>query len=160
MNIQGAIAFTFTERTPERVVAQMSITAGIKNPFGVAHAGAILWFADVAASVLLMGPGKATEGMSGFPLAISLNANLLGNQNEGTFKAVSSFVKRGRTVSVVHAVITGVMFSTQGLLTASHRQRRFTRHRCNSGSTRRAGRGLVWVAYSAPSVPQEHRLGA
>ena len=120
MNIHGTIAFTVTERTPERVVAEMPITAGIKNPFGVVHAGAILWFADVAASVLLMGPGKVTEGMSGFPLAISLNANLLGNQTEGTFKAASSFVKRGRTVSVVRTVVTGAADKLIADVTTSH----------------------------------------
>ena len=43
MNIQGAIAFTITERTPERVVAEMPIPAGIRNPFGVVQASAILW---------------------------------------------------------------------------------------------------------------------
>jgi uncharacterized protein (TIGR00369 family) len=120
MNIEGAIAFTITERTPERVVAEMPITAGIRNPFGVVHAGAILWFADVAASVLLIGPGKVIEGMSGFPLAISLNANLLGNQAEGSFKAVSSFVKRGRTVSVVRTVVTGAADKLIADVTTSH----------------------------------------
>ncbi len=120
MHIQGSIAFTITERTSERVVAEMPITAGIKNPFGVVHAGAILWFADVAASVLLIGPGEMTEGMKGFPLAISLNANLLGNQSEGAFKAISSFVKRGRTVSVVRTVVYGAADKLIADVTTSH----------------------------------------
>ena len=107
MHIQGSIAFTITERTAHRVVAEMPIAAGIRNPFGVVHAGAILWFADVAASVLVLGPGEMSEGMRGFPLAISLNANLLGNQSEGSFQAISTFVKRGRTVSVVRTVVCG-----------------------------------------------------
>ena len=55
MRIQGTIDFTVTEQSPERVVAVMPIQAGIKNPFGVVRAGALLWFADVAARVLVMG---------------------------------------------------------------------------------------------------------
>lgn len=53
MHIQGSIAFTITERTAERVVAEMPVAAGIQNPFGVVHAGAILWFADVTTSHVL-----------------------------------------------------------------------------------------------------------
>ncbi len=52
MRIHGAIDFTITEQNPKYVVAEMSIQEGIKNPFGVVHAGATLWIADVAATVL------------------------------------------------------------------------------------------------------------
>ena len=76
-------------------------------PFGVAHAGAILWLADVCATVLVHGSLHATEGQKGFPLAISLNGNFAGNQSEGTFKAVSTFVKRGKTVSIVGTTVFG-----------------------------------------------------
>ena len=120
INIHGSIAFTITERTPERVVGKMPIEAGIKNPFGMVHAGAILWFADVAASVLLIGPGEMAEGMKGIPLAISLNANLLGIQSEDSFRAISSFVKRGRTVSVVRTVVYGAADKLIADVTTSH----------------------------------------
>ena len=85
-----------------------------------AIAGAILWFADVAASVLVLGPGEMSEGMRGFPLAISLNANLLGNQSEGSFQAISTFVKRGRTVSVVRTVVCGAADKLIADVTTSH----------------------------------------
>lgn len=120
MHIQGSIDFTITEQSAERVVAEMPVTAGIKNPFGVVHAGAMLWFADVAASILVMGPGEVAEGMKGFPLAITLNANFLGNQTEGSFKAVASFVKRGRTVSVVRTVVHGANERLIADVTTSH----------------------------------------
>ncbi len=107
MRIQGSIDFTLTERTGERVVGEMPIEVGIKNPFGVVHAGAILWLADVAATVLAMGPGEPAEGMKGFPLAIALNANFLANQTSGTLKAVSTFVKKGKTISVVRTQVIG-----------------------------------------------------
>ena len=40
-------------------------------------------------------------------MAINLTANFVANQTEGTFKAVASFVKRGRTVSVVRTIVYG-----------------------------------------------------
>ena len=107
MKFEGSIEFSVLEQTEDRVVSEMPIRSGVKNPFGVVHVGAILWFADVSATVLVMGSTQATAGMKGFPLAINLNANFIGNQSEGTFKAIASFVKRGRTVSVVRTAVYG-----------------------------------------------------
>ena len=107
MKIEGSIEFSIIERADNRVVSEMPIRAGIKNPFGVVHVGAILWLADVTATVLVMGSAQPSEGMKGFPLAITLNANFIGNQTDGMFTAVSSFVKRGRTVSIVRTLVYG-----------------------------------------------------
>ncbi len=133
MKMRGAIEFTVTERGAERVVSEMPIQPGVKNPFGVVHAGAILWFADVTATMLVLGepfdsdePGVAqgrrepAAGMKGFPLAISLNANFIGNQREGALKAVASFVKRGRTVSVVRTAVYGAADKLIADVTTSH----------------------------------------
>ena len=120
MRVQGAIEFTLTELSPDRVVAEMPIREGIKNPFGVVHAGAMLWFADVAATVLVMGTGAAEEGMKAFPLAISLNANFLGNQKDGSFRAISTFVKKGKTVSVVRTAVIGADERLIADVTTSH----------------------------------------
>jgi len=120
MKMQGSIEFTVTERTKERVVSEMPVTGGIRNPLGVVHAGAMLWLADVTATILVMGPEQASEGMKGFPLAISLNANFLGNQKEGSFKAVSTYVKRGRTVSVVRTAVYGADDKMIADVTTSH----------------------------------------
>lgn len=120
MKVEGHIEFTMIEQTADRVVSEMPVTAGIKNPFGTVHAGATLWFADVTATMLVMGKPGATEGMKGFPLAINLNANLLGNQRDGVFKATSTFVKRGRTVSVVRTVVEGQDGKIIADVTTSH----------------------------------------
>ncbi|MGH8738273.1 MAG: DUF4442 domain-containing protein [Burkholderiales bacterium] len=53
MKMQGSIEFTVTERSKDRVVSEMPVTAGIRNPFGVVHAGAMLWLADVTTSHVL-----------------------------------------------------------------------------------------------------------
>jgi len=107
MKVEGSIEFTILEQEPERVISEMPIQSGMLNPFGVVHAGAILWFADVTATVLAMGSAQAGEGMAGFPLAISLNANFASNQKAGKFRAVASFVKKGKTVSVVRTMVFG-----------------------------------------------------
>lgn len=120
MKIEGSIAFTIVEQGPDQVVSEMPVTAGIKNPFGVAHAGALLWFADVTATVLVLGKPDATAGMQGFPLAIALNANFLANQADGQFTATSVFVKKGRTVSVVRTTVTGAGGKLVADVTTSH----------------------------------------
>jgi len=107
MKIEGNIEFYVVEQVPERVVSEMPILPGILNPYGSVNAGAILWFADVTATILVLGPSRPTEGMAGFPLCITLNANFISNQKEGTFKAVSTFVKKGKSVSVVRTIVYG-----------------------------------------------------
>ena len=107
MRVEGRIEFRVIERTPEQVISEMPIQPGIKNPYGGVHAGAMIWFADVTATVLAMGSTEFSEGMTGFPLAITLNANFAGNQTEGKLKAVASFVKKGRTVSIVRTTVFG-----------------------------------------------------
>jgi 1,4-dihydroxy-2-naphthoyl-CoA hydrolase len=107
MRVDGQIEFYVIEQTPERVISEMPIQPGIINPFGVVHAGAILWFADVTATFLAMGSAEASVGMAGFPLAITLNANFTSNQKEGTLKAIASLVKKGRTISIVRTTVLG-----------------------------------------------------
>jgi uncharacterized protein (TIGR00369 family) len=120
MQVQGAIEFTITEHTDDRVVSEMPIQPGIKNPFGGVHAGAMLWFADVTATRLVLGERDISEGMQRFPLAISLNGNFVGNQTEGMLTAVASFVKRGRTVSIVRTAVTGAAGKLIADVTTSH----------------------------------------
>ena len=120
MKFEGSIEFSIVEQTDDRVVAEMPIRPGIKNPFGVVHAGAILWLADVTATVLVIGPNRVHEGMRGFPLAISLNANFTSNQMDGNFRAVASFVKRGRTVSIVRTLVQGAGDKLVADVTTNH----------------------------------------
>jgi uncharacterized protein (TIGR00369 family) len=120
LKVQGKIEFTVVERSAERVVSEMPLTDGIKNPYGIIQAGAILWLADVTASILVAGEREMGEGMQGFPLAINLNANLVGNQKEGMFRAESLFVKQGRTLSVVRTTVQGEGGKLIADVTTSH----------------------------------------
>lgn len=107
MKIEGKIEFDVVEQTSERVVSEMPILPGILNPYGSVNAGAILWFADITATILVLGPSRPTEGMAGFPLCITLNANFISNQKDGTLRAVATFVKKGKRVNVVRTIIYG-----------------------------------------------------
>ena len=107
MKVTGNIEFTIVEQSADRVVGTMPVRAGILNPFGVVHAGAMFWFADVCATVLTFGSSKVDAGATGFPLGIGLNAVVLGNQKTGIFTATSEFVKKGRALSVVRTTIEG-----------------------------------------------------
>jgi uncharacterized protein (TIGR00369 family) len=120
MNVSGQIQFSIVEQSAERVVGEMPVQPGILNPFGTAHAGATLWFADVCATVLAFGGAEMKPGVSGFPLAISLNANLLGNQKDGVFRATSVFVKKGKRLSVVRTTVTGADDRLIADVTTSH----------------------------------------
>ena len=83
----------------------MQVSDGVRNPYGTVHAGVLLWLADVTATVLAMGKPDADEGERGFPLAINLNASLVGNVRAGDILAEAEFVKQGRRVTVVRTKV-------------------------------------------------------
>jgi len=118
--VHGAIDFTIVEQAADRVVGQMPVQPGILNPYGVVHAGAVLWFADVCATLLALGGTDAAPGASGFPLAIDLHAAFLGNQPDGVLEARATFVKRGRRVSVVRTTVTGAKGRIVADVTTTH----------------------------------------
>ena len=103
----GELEFFIEERSEDCVVSRMSIIPGALNPFGTVQAGAMLWMADVTATVLAIGSAKLGEKGQGFPLAINVNANLLGNQRGGEILAEARFVKKGKRVTVVRTRVTG-----------------------------------------------------
>ena len=118
--VEGAIEFTIVERREDQVVGSMNVRPGMLNPHGVVHAGALLWFADVCATLLALGGAEAAPGRGGFPLAIDLHAALLANQKDGVLEARSVFVKRGRRVSVVRTTVTGTEGRTLADVTTTH----------------------------------------
>ena len=117
---KGSIEFVIEERSKERVVSRMPVHAGILNPFGVVQAGAFVWLADVTASVLLLEAQPMDDSGKGFPLAIDLHTTLLGNQREGEIVAEASFVRHGRTVSVVRTRILGTNEKLLAEITSTH----------------------------------------
>ena len=116
----GGIEFFIETRSEDRVVSRMPISKGALNPFGTIHAGAMLWLADVTATVLAIGNTQLGEKGQGFPLAINLNANLLGNQRGGEVRAEARFVRQGKRVTVVRTRVTGDNDRLLAEVTTSH----------------------------------------
>jgi 1,4-dihydroxy-2-naphthoyl-CoA hydrolase len=107
MEYSWSITFSIVEQTDDRVVGEMSVNQDIKNHYGNVHVGAILWLADTCATCLLFGPQPMYEGQKGFPLAINLTANFASNQSKGMLRAVATYVKRGKTISIVRTMVYG-----------------------------------------------------
>ncbi len=104
---KGELEFFIEERGEECVISRMPVIPGAQNPFGTVQAGAMLWMADVTATVLAIGSVKLGKKGQGFPLAINVNANLIGNQRGGEVLAEARFVKKGKRVTVVRTRVTG-----------------------------------------------------
>jgi 1,4-dihydroxy-2-naphthoyl-CoA hydrolase len=96
----GEIEFFIKERNEDYVISTMPIKQGILNPFGTVQAGAMLWLADVTATVLALGKAQVSPDGKGFFLAINLHTSLLGNQREGEIIAEARFVRSGKRVTV------------------------------------------------------------
>lgn len=103
----GQIRFHIEERNPDRVISRMPVIEGILNPYGVVQAGAMIWLADVTASILVLESRSIVDNGAGFPLAVDIHTTLLGNQKDGEIFAEAGFVRKGKTVSVVRTRITG-----------------------------------------------------
>ena len=103
----GDIEFFIKERNDDYVISTMPIKQGILNPFGTVQAGAMLWLADVTATVLALRKAQISPDGKGFPLAIDLHTSLLGNQSEGELTAEARFVRSGKRVTVVRTRVTG-----------------------------------------------------
>jgi 1,4-dihydroxy-2-naphthoyl-CoA hydrolase len=116
----GEIEFYIEERTNEFVISKMPVKDGILNPFGTVQAGAMLWLADVTATVLALSKANLSPDGKGFPLAINLNTSLLGNQRAGEIKAEARFVRSGKRVTVVRTRVTGNQGRLLAEVTTTH----------------------------------------
>ena len=119
--VRGGIAFDVELVRSGLATGEMKVTEAMLNPFGTVHAGALVWFADVVATVLAIGERDlAGPGGKGFPLAINLNAQLLSNRRDGVILAKAAFVKEGRRVSTVRTEVTDEAGKVLLELTSTH----------------------------------------
>ncbi|MGG7567404.1 PaaI family thioesterase [Rhodovulum sp. DZ06] len=116
----GDIAFTLDAVTEQEATGRMAVAPGMLNPFGTVHAGALTWFADVVATHFVLQGATASEGMADFPVATSLNVQLLGNVTGGEIHATARWVKRGRRISTVRTELRSDAGKLLFELTSSH----------------------------------------
>ena len=112
--------FSIDERSPEKVVTRMPVVDGAKNPFGLVQAGAMIWIADVSATILVLENTELGPDGQGFPLAIDIHTSLVGNQRDGEIFAEAVLVKKGRRVSVVRTRVTGTDGKLLAEVTTTH----------------------------------------
>lgn len=116
----GHIEFYIEARSDDCVISRMEVAEGILNPFGVVQAGALVWLADVTATVLAIGTQGIGPDGKGFPLAVDLHTTLVGNQREGEIKAEARFVRKSRRLMVIRTRITGQEGRLLAELTSTH----------------------------------------
>jgi uncharacterized protein (TIGR00369 family) len=116
----GGIEFSIEEKSENQVASRMPISKGMLNPFGTIHAGALIWMADVTATVLALQNAKMDSDGRGFPLAINISTNLIGNQREGEVTAEAKFVRKGKRVNVIRTVILGNNQTLLAEVTTTH----------------------------------------
>lgn len=103
----GEIEFSIEERSENHVTSRMPISKGMLNPFGTINAGALIWMADVTATVLAFHNANVGSDGRGFPLAINISTNLFGNQREGEVTTEAKFVRKGKRVNVTRTTVLG-----------------------------------------------------
>ncbi len=116
----GNLEFYIEERTEDHVVSRMPVKQGMLNPFGTVHAGAMVWMADVTATVMAIGDTEIGGDGRGFPLAVDMHTTLLGNQRDGEIKAEARVVRRGKRVIVIRTRVTGNAGRLLAELTTTH----------------------------------------
>lgn len=118
---EGGIAFDIEEHSADRVVARMPVGPAMLNPFGTVHAGAMIWFADIAATLCAIGDlDTVDEAGRGFPLAVDLHTVLAGNRRDGTLTATARPVKRGKAMTVIRTEVTAEDGALLISLTSTH----------------------------------------
>jgi len=116
----GEIEFSIEERSENQITSRMPVSKGMLNPFGTIHAGALIWMADVTATVLALQNAKVDSDGRGFPLAINIFTNLIGNQREGEVTAEAKFVRKGKRVNVIRTTILGNNQALLAEVTTTH----------------------------------------
>ena len=115
----GNIEF-FIERRSDCVISRMPFSMGILNPFGIVQAGAMIWLADVTASVLAIEGQNIGDDGKGFPLAIDIHTVLVSNQRDGDIRAEARFVNKGNSVMVIRTLVTGNKDKLLAEVTTTH----------------------------------------
>jgi uncharacterized protein (TIGR00369 family) len=120
MKYTGNLEFEVESVDERHALARMAIQPGVLNPFGTIHAGAIIWLADVTATVLALGGENVPDGGKGFPLAINLSTNMLANQRGGEITAEACFVRKGSQVIVIRTTVKGDEGRLLAEITSTH----------------------------------------
>ncbi|MEX2081473.1 MAG: hotdog fold thioesterase [Dehalococcoidia bacterium] len=100
------ITFELREVDEHHAVCRMPFDDGVRNATNGAHAGALIWLADLTATFLARAGTEVAEDGRGFPMLIDLHASVLANEEGPAFiEAEARIVRRGRRVTVVRTIV-------------------------------------------------------
>ena len=114
------LSFFVEDRNEDYVCSRMPVSRGILNPFGTVQAGAMIWLADVTASILAVGNQKIGPDGKGFPLAVDIHTTLISNQRDGEILATARIVRKGKTIVAVRTSVTGKKGRLLAEITSTH----------------------------------------
>ncbi len=92
----GVLGMQFTHMAPDRVEATLKVRQEHKQPWGIVHGGAVMTLADTVAGAgayMNLQHGQET-------VTVELKINLIGAVRDGTVRAETAPVHRGRTTSI------------------------------------------------------------
>lgn len=101
----GTIECDITGVSEAEAEGEMTISAGVLNTQGTIQLGALVWFADVIATCLVLGGEQPQEGADSIPEAVTFNAQFLTNRSEGVLTARARWIRRARRVSTVRTEV-------------------------------------------------------
>jgi uncharacterized protein (TIGR00369 family) len=106
----------------EHVEMAMPFRPEIGQATGLFSAGALIQLADVAATLMCLRAlqRRESDGVVYFPLAIQMNAQLIGNTNAGRAIARSTFLSAGRTVMAAQTLVRDEQVKDLLLLTSTY----------------------------------------
>ncbi|QBX35316.1 PaaI family thioesterase [Paracoccus gahaiensis] len=102
---RGQMEFDIVGVNEHEAVGEMEVTEAILNGFGTIQAGALVWFADVVAMSLVLGDEQPQEGRDNFPVAVTLNAQLLGSCRDGHLVARARWMMQEGDVLAVRTKV-------------------------------------------------------
>ncbi|WP_265502247.1 PaaI family thioesterase [Paracoccus beibuensis] len=101
----GKIECDITGVSGTEAEGEMTIDAGMLSAQGTIQPGALVWFADMIATCLVLGGEQPQEGMDSVPEAITFNAQFLANRGGGVLTARARWIQRAKRMSTVRTEV-------------------------------------------------------
>jgi 1,4-dihydroxy-2-naphthoyl-CoA hydrolase len=119
------VGIRLVELSDVRAVAEMTFADHLRQLTGVFHAGTLISLADTTATFggLYWTLGAVGGPHDPFPFTIQLSTNFIRNTGEGTVRAESRPIHRGRTTLVVETRITDSQGRLLIVVTTTHLNR-------------------------------------
>ena len=118
--LSGKIDCDITGVSQTEVEGEMTVNDDILSAQGTIQPGALVWFADMIATCLVLGGEQPQEEVDSVPEAITINAQVLSNRGGGVLTARARWMRRARHVSTVRTQVRNAEGDILLDLTSTH----------------------------------------